>query len=57
VQTAVAPGFQDEFVAALALPNKLDDFPHLAGRLPARAAPGSETRRSQRRRTATPTRP
>jgi uncharacterized 2Fe-2S/4Fe-4S cluster protein (DUF4445 family) len=50
VQTAIAPGFQDEFVAALALPHKLDPFPHLADRLPARAAPGGETRRSQRRR-------
>ncbi len=56
VQTAVAPGFQDEFVAALALPHKLDAFPHLAGRLPARA-PAESTRRSQRRRIALPSRP
>ena len=52
VQTAVAVEFQNEFVAALALPHKLDPFPHLAGRLPARAAPGGETRGSQRRRAA-----
>jgi uncharacterized 2Fe-2S/4Fe-4S cluster protein (DUF4445 family) len=52
VQTAVAAEFQNEFVAALALPHKHDPFPHLAGRLPARAAPGGETRGSQRRRAA-----
>ena len=56
VQTAVAPGFQDEFVAALALPHKLDAFPHLAGRLPARV-PGESKRRSQRRRAAAAARP
>ena len=51
VQTATAPSFQNEFVAALALPHKSDAFPHLADRLPARSASG-ETRRSQRRRAA-----
>ena len=30
VETAVEPGFQDEFVAAMAVPNKRDAFPHLA---------------------------
>ncbi len=55
VQTAIAPGFQTEFVSALALPHKLDAFPHLAGRLPARAV--TETRRSQRRRAAATVRP
>ena len=29
VETAVEPGFQDEFVAAMAFPNKRDGFPHL----------------------------
>jgi uncharacterized 2Fe-2S/4Fe-4S cluster protein (DUF4445 family) len=57
VQTAVAAEFQNEFVAALALPHKRDAFPHLAGRLPARAAPGDEIRGSRRRRSATPIRP
>ena len=31
VETAVEPGFQDEFVAAMAFPNKRDSFEHLAG--------------------------
>ena len=30
VETAVEPGFQDEFVAAMAMPNKRDAFPRLA---------------------------
>jgi uncharacterized 2Fe-2S/4Fe-4S cluster protein (DUF4445 family) len=48
VQIAVAPEFQTEFVAAMALPHLTDPFPHLADVLPARAA-GRPLRRSQRR--------
>jgi uncharacterized 2Fe-2S/4Fe-4S cluster protein (DUF4445 family) len=51
VQTAIAPEFQNEFVAALAFPHATDAFPHLAGRLPARAATG-ERNSARRRRTA-----
>jgi uncharacterized 2Fe-2S/4Fe-4S cluster protein (DUF4445 family) len=51
VQTAVAAEFQNEFVAALALPHKRDAFPHLADRLPVRAT--TEVRRSQRRHAVT----
>ena len=38
VETAVQPGFQDEFVAAMALPHASDSFPHLAELLPAAVA-------------------
>ena len=38
VQTATEPRFQDEFVAAIAIPHASDTFPHLAGVLPATAA-------------------
>lgn len=31
IETAVEPGFQDEFVAALDFPNARDGFPHLSG--------------------------
>lgn len=34
IETAVDPNFQDEFVAAIAIPNANDPFPHLAGILP-----------------------
>lgn len=34
IETAVNPNFQDEFVAALHIPHKSDNFPHLAGILP-----------------------
>ncbi len=30
IETALEPKFQDYFVAAMALPNKVDAFPHLA---------------------------
>lgn len=51
VQTATAPNFQAEFVAAMALPHKTDAFPHLAGQLPARLAPPADRaeRRAERR--------
>jgi uncharacterized 2Fe-2S/4Fe-4S cluster protein (DUF4445 family) len=48
VQIAVAPEFQTEFVAAMALPHATDLFPHLANVLPVREA-GRPLRRSQRR--------
>ena len=35
VQTATEPTFQDQFVAALAMPHASDAFPHLQGELPA----------------------
>jgi uncharacterized 2Fe-2S/4Fe-4S cluster protein (DUF4445 family) len=54
VQTAVAADFQDEFVAAIAIPHASDPFPHLDGQLPARPA-GPAARRSQRRRRPQPT--
>jgi len=34
VQTATHPRFQEEFVAAMALPHASDPFPHLQGILP-----------------------
>jgi len=49
VQTAVAANFQNEFVAALALPHASDPFPNLEGVIPARSAE-PQPRRSQRRR-------
>jgi uncharacterized 2Fe-2S/4Fe-4S cluster protein (DUF4445 family) len=48
VNTAIAPNFQEEFVAALHLPHMSDPFPHLEGVLPNR--PASTNRRENRRR-------
>ncbi|MEW5987157.1 MAG: ASKHA domain-containing protein [Chloroflexota bacterium] len=48
VQTATEPTFQDEFVAAMAIPHAADPFPHLEGILP-RPAAGPSLRPSQRR--------
>ena len=45
VQTANHPDFQDEFVAAMALPHASDPFPHLEGMLP------EATSKKPRRRT------
>ena len=47
VETAIEPGFQDEFVAAMAIPNKRDAFPHLAEhvRLPVQVANDGGARR------------
>jgi uncharacterized 2Fe-2S/4Fe-4S cluster protein (DUF4445 family) len=47
VETAVEPGFQDEFVAALAIPHARDAFPHLDGVLPSPTP--SSTARTRRR--------
>ncbi len=56
IETALEPKFQEHFVHAMALPNKVDPFPHLsvAVRLPERkvlelAADGSSGRRGGRR--------
>lgn len=42
IETALEPRFQEHFVAAMAFPNKIEPFPHLAAavNLPARRAPG-----------------
>lgn len=52
VETAVEPGFQEHFVAAMALPHATDKFPHLAGIIPEKSGEeGVQTeRRSARRR-------
>ncbi|MEW6567301.1 MAG: ASKHA domain-containing protein [Chloroflexota bacterium] len=47
VQTATDPAFQDEFVAAMALPHAVDRFPHLQEFLPTN--PGSGPGRARRR--------
>jgi uncharacterized 2Fe-2S/4Fe-4S cluster protein (DUF4445 family) len=51
VETAVEPGFQREFVAAMHLPHMSDPFPHLDGLLPAPPPllPREERRRRRRR--------
>lgn len=52
VQTATEPSFQDEFVAAMALPHAKDPFPHLEGILPApQTAPRRRARETRRSRT------
>jgi uncharacterized 2Fe-2S/4Fe-4S cluster protein (DUF4445 family) len=51
IETAIEPHFQQHFVAAMALPNKVDGFPYLskAIRLPARSD-GPERATARRRR-------
>jgi len=49
VQTATAVDFQDEFVAAMALPHARDSFPHLRGHLPADQAGAGGRPRARRR--------
>jgi uncharacterized 2Fe-2S/4Fe-4S cluster protein (DUF4445 family) len=44
VETAVAPAFQEEFVAAMALPHASDPFPHLEGIIPVRVVEGRRRR-------------
>jgi uncharacterized 2Fe-2S/4Fe-4S cluster protein (DUF4445 family) len=51
VQTATAADFQDEFVAAMALPHASDSFPHLQGQLPADPAAAGGRPRPRRRQT------
>jgi len=48
VSIAVEPKFQDEFVAAMALPHATESFPHLEGILPARERQSSRERRRRR---------
>jgi uncharacterized 2Fe-2S/4Fe-4S cluster protein (DUF4445 family) len=53
IQTAVDPNFQNEFVAAMAMPHASDPYPHLEGLIPVKANNnGRAERRSQRRRVA-----
>jgi uncharacterized 2Fe-2S/4Fe-4S cluster protein (DUF4445 family) len=54
IETAIEPRFQEHFVAAMAIPNKVDAFPHLAKtiRLPPRDAGGAERATRRRRREA-----
>ena len=51
VETAIEPNFQALFVAAMAIPNKIDAFPNLAGRidLPAAREPARDAMRRRRR--------
>ena len=57
IETAIDPYFQEEFVAAIHLPNMVDTFPHLdaLGVLPARREPSPDARaeRRERRRSRT----
>ncbi len=50
IETAIEPSFQERFVAAMAIPNKIDAFPNLARAvdLPAPRAGGEATRRRRR---------
>ena len=48
VQIAVAPEFQTEFVAAMAIPHATDLFPHLNGTLPNRSSAPAGRRRGRR---------
>ena len=44
---AMAPGFQEEFVAAMALPHAHDQFPHIEKHLPAKTSSRTRTRHRQ----------
>jgi uncharacterized 2Fe-2S/4Fe-4S cluster protein (DUF4445 family) len=50
IETAIEPRFQEHFVAAMAIPNKLEPFPNLAKavKLPERKAPAEAGRRRRR---------
>jgi uncharacterized 2Fe-2S/4Fe-4S cluster protein (DUF4445 family) len=52
IETALEPKFQEHFVYAMALPNKVDAFPHLAAviTLPERKAPAEASGEGGRRR-------
>jgi len=52
IETAIEPRFQEHFVAAMAIPNKIDSFPSLAQAivLPAAKAGDGDTTRRRRRR-------
>jgi uncharacterized 2Fe-2S/4Fe-4S cluster protein (DUF4445 family) len=51
IETALEPKFQEHFVNAMALPNKIDPFPHLASvvALPVRTASAGPGERRRRR--------
>ncbi len=51
IETAIEPSFQEHFVAAMAIPNKVDAFPHLrqAVRFPAPVVIADEGTRRRRR--------
>jgi uncharacterized 2Fe-2S/4Fe-4S cluster protein (DUF4445 family) len=53
IETAIAPRFQEHFVAAMALPNKVDAFPNLAKAIdlppPRESAGGARAQRRRRR--------
>jgi uncharacterized 2Fe-2S/4Fe-4S cluster protein (DUF4445 family) len=52
IETAIEPRFQEHFVAAMAIPNKVDAFPNLARAvdLPAPKAGGGDAAKRRRRR-------
>lgn len=52
IETAVEKSFQDEFVAAMAIPHQMDDFTHLASvfKLPKRSSVSSESSGRKRKR-------
>jgi uncharacterized 2Fe-2S/4Fe-4S cluster protein (DUF4445 family) len=52
IETAIEPRFQEHFVAAMAIPNKTDAFPHLAARVELPARKGQIGEGGQRRRRA-----
>ena len=49
IETALEPRFQEHFVAAMALPNAIEPFPHLAGVVALPAVQAARTRRTGRR--------
>lgn len=51
VETAIAPDFQEHFVAAMGLPHATEPYPHLAHLLPEPSTTQTERRSSRRRRT------
>ena len=50
IETALEPKFQDHFINAMALPNRIDPFPQLRQAVPLPAPPAPTTERKRRRR-------
>jgi uncharacterized 2Fe-2S/4Fe-4S cluster protein (DUF4445 family) len=50
IETAIEPRFQEHFVAAMALPNKVDAFPNLAKAIALPANESTDAERGRRRR-------
>jgi uncharacterized 2Fe-2S/4Fe-4S cluster protein (DUF4445 family) len=50
IETAIEPRFQEHFVAAMALPNKVDPFPNLAKAVALPAGESGDAERGRRRR-------